>query len=67
MSFPLWSVFYDSNVFFREALLADSAERRKVDGLNSLKYNLKEVIEYPLATIVQVEIKETMYNISGRK
>ena len=34
-----------------------------VDGLNSLKYDVKAVVEAPLVTVVRVELSRAMYNL----
>lgn len=42
-------------------LLQNSKQRMVADGLNTLKYNLKEVVQDPIVTYVRVEMKRSMY------
>jgi len=44
-------------------LLKSSKERMKYDGLNTLKYNFFETIEYPLVTFFKIEMRKNMYNL----
>lgn len=45
----------------RMNLLQNSKQRMVADGLNTLKYNLKEVVQDPIVTYVRVEMKRSMY------
>jgi len=47
----------------RMNLLQSSNERMEFDGLNTLKYNLKEIVVDPLVTFFKIEMKKSMYNL----
>ncbi|XP_065656640.1 beta-1,4-N-acetylgalactosaminyltransferase bre-4 [Hydra vulgaris] len=47
----------------RMNLLKNSDERMTVDGLNTLKYTLKEVDQQPLVTFVRITMSKSMYNM----
>lgn len=42
------------------ASLRTSVKRMSTDGLNSLKYKVQHVKEYPLYTLVSVDVKDAM-------
>jgi len=44
----------------RLASLKTSVKRMSTDGLNSLKYTVQHVTEYPLYTLVSVDVKDAM-------
>ena len=46
---------------WRNCLKCNAVQRMHTDGLNSLKYHLKEVIEESLYTVIRVEIKQSDY------
>merc|ERR1712034_228006 len=45
----------------RMNLLRSSKTRMSTDGLNSLKYHLKEVVEEPLVTFVKIKMNKEDY------
>ena len=46
----------------RISLLQTAEQRMVVDGLNSLKYTLKSVVEAPLVTVFRVKLTKSMYS-----
>ena len=44
-----------------KCLKCSALSRMHKDGLNSLKYHLKEVVEQPLYTVIKVELRQSDY------
>uniref|UniRef100_A0A7M5XHR0 Uncharacterized protein n=2 Tax=Clytia hemisphaerica TaxID=252671 RepID=A0A7M5XHR0_9CNID len=50
----------------RVELLRNSTQRMYSDGLNTLRYKLKNISELPLYTLVQIEFKKELYFKDGK-
>ena len=50
-----------SSFHFRLTLVKTINQRMDMDGLNSLKYHLSEIVEKQLYTLIRVEVKKHEY------